>query len=174
MRPVEGSRSHVCDGGHSGFRERLDEHVEVLQKLGRPTERRQRANGAAQLAHRLRSVEPVPHDVAHDERVPATREVEDLVPVTADLERCGAGQVGPCEPCPFDRGRIATEKAELQRVRDAALLFVQDSVVECERCACAEAEREHPRQPRIARGEAQDAERPSARAKWRAHESDTV
>ena len=52
-----------------------------------------RAHCPAELTHRDSRVEPVAHDVSHNERKGRVAEPEDVVPVAADVERLAPGLV---------------------------------------------------------------------------------
>ena len=131
--PGFGIELGVGEGRARGVGDALDEHVELLQHPRRPASRTaERPHRAAQLTHRDRRGEPVPDDVAHDERDRAVGELERVVPVATDLERRRARAVRRADRH-VREGRRLPQEPELQRVRDAALTLVQPRVVERQR-----------------------------------------
>ena len=131
--PGLGIELGVREGRARGVGDALDEHVELLQHPRRPASRTaERPHRAAQLTHRDGRGEPVPDDVAHDERDRAVGELERVVPVAPDLERRRAGAVRRADRH-VREGRRLPQEPELQRVRDATLTLVQPRVVERQR-----------------------------------------
>ena len=84
--------------------------------------RRQRAQGAAQLAHRRGGLEAAPHDVAdHDPERLARLEPERVVPVAPDLEALLRRAVGDPDLDALRFAERAREQAALQLERDLLL-----------------------------------------------------
>ena len=113
----------VSDGGHLADRMAAAELGQRLeQRTGLEPGRRQRAQGAAQLAHGRRGAEAAPHDVAdHDPESLARLEPERVIPVASDLEALLRGAVGDPDLDALAFRKRAREQAALQLERH--LLF---------------------------------------------------
>ena len=129
-RAVGGIELDVGQGRGRRRRDRLHKGIEPLQEPRRARCLREGADGAAQLPHRHGGLQAVADDVPDDERHPARREREGVVPVATDLEGSGPRPVRRRDRDVLERRRPAAEQAELQRVRDLALVLVEHRVVE--------------------------------------------
>jgi hypothetical protein len=118
--------------------DRLHEHVELLQRLGRrQLQHGERLDGGAQPAHGHGRADAVPGDVADDEGDPGAGQLDRLIPVAADLQR-GAGQVAVADLDGGRGGQAGGQHGPLQGQRGGVLPLEPARVVEEDRGAVGE------------------------------------
>ena len=102
--PSPGRRRAYGRGGHPAPGDRLQQAVEALERLaGRVPLERVGAQSRAQLAHERRGAQPMAGDVADREADAAAGQLDDVVPVAADLVARRAGSA-PRPRCRRARG----------------------------------------------------------------------
>ena len=123
QRARRGIDDHVGGGRHPAARDRLQHAVQALERVpGRMAVERVRAQAGAQLAHERRRPQPVAGDVPDGEADLAARQVDDVVPVAADLV---AGREVARRGVDADEvGQAVGQQAALQRDR-AAMLAIE-------------------------------------------------
>ena len=88
------------------------------------------AEGVAKLAHHRRGLHALADDVADDEADRAVLELDDVVPVSADVDADRAREVPGRQRHPADRRQALRENAALHRLRDSALGLVASGAVD--------------------------------------------
>ena len=90
----------------------------------------ERAEGVAKLAHHRGGLHAFADDVADDEPDRSVLELDDVVPVSADVDAHGAREVPGRQRYPADRRQALRENAALHRLRDSALGLVASGAVD--------------------------------------------
>ena len=90
----------------------------------------ERAERVPQLPHHRGGLNALADDVADDEADRAVLELDDVVPVSADVDADRARQVAGRERDPADRRQALRQDAALHRLRDPALGLVAAGAVE--------------------------------------------
>ena len=91
----------------------------------------QRAEDELRHRHVRRGVDPVPGDVAEDDRQASIRELEEVVDVAADLDERGGGVDG-ADLEPLQLRARAREEGALHRLHELLAFLVEPGVVECQ------------------------------------------